>query len=530
MLSWLRKKRTVAKRNDPAVYDFLRGLEGDAQVADGCCDDRTYSTRPAYQSAGINKFNAMWQPEHRSGDAAINESWSLTTARIRDAVRNDPVCRKAWMLLKRLVIGPGLLAFADAEDAAQNEIEDFNLESDTWFERWAEEECDLTGDQSLYEMQQQSFGDIVETGNSLWLKVMLRRRNRSVQLAYQLLEWEQLCRDRDRDWDPTTGTRIYNGIEYNQAGEKIAYHVYDAHPYETGISSDRYSVTRIPASRILHNYIAPRPSATCGISWFTALVMPSRDVDWYLGNELTSAAIDALMVAIHKSKQVGNLGSLDADGKRNDPFKWGYASVVQIPTEDCVEVVDSRRPNSNAAAFIEMMNTRISQSAGLSLNRLQGDASKANLATIKATNQDDAKMVEPVQRHQARRLAARIRRAHTESAIAIGLYSTVSAEQYIRQRWRFDSLVWVTPGTGAVQDVEEAEGAIDRMRSGMSTFAEECHKRGVHWKRNIRQMDRINRYAAKHGVVLDWTKGQGGAPTNATSAVAGPAAQEAEAA
>ena len=48
------------------------------------------------------------------------------------------------------------------------------------------------------------------------------------------------------------------------------------------------------------------------------------------------------------------------------------------------------------------------------------------------------------------------------------------------------------------------------MRSGLATYQLECARRGHHWRRNIRRMQTVNKAARKAGVVLDWTKGNGG--------------------
>jgi capsid protein len=163
------------------------------------------------------------------------------------------------------------------------------------------------------------------------------------------------------------------------------------------------------------------------------------------------------------------------------------------------------------------METRLAQAVGLSKNRLEGDAAKSNLATIREMKSDDAAMMAPLQDHQGRHVAAEVRRRWTKQAVALGVISSVSADQYLRQMYRFNRLLWIGPGSGAPMSPEEVQATIDRMRSGLSTYPQECARGGNHWKRQLRTMAKVNKVAKELDVVLDWTKGQGIVPDSATS-------------
>lgn len=479
---------------------------------------QTGTLRQSYEGAQVTEQNRMFQPEHRSGDAAIWESWDLLTSRARDLVRNNPICSKVLRQLVTLVIGQGLHTYAAAEGNNDEDLTDFNEESDKWFERWAEEEADWSGEHSLWDLQRLAFQEMVEVGCSFLLRLQKRTESRIVPLSYQLLEYEQLARDVDRVLP--NGGRIVRGIEYDRVGRKVAFHFYDVHPYDTvhPVPGMPYDTTRVPASRVIHNFIPSRPSATTGVTWFAPLIQPSRDVDWYLGNELTSAAESALLTLIYKTADRNNtIGTLDDETHRHNPVTWGHATVATIGADDDIQVAESNRAGRNAKDFLELLYMQLSMGSGLSVNRLLGDPSRANFASIKAAHQDDARMIVPVQEHQIRKQALPVRREFTRQAIGMGVITSVDSTRYLRARARFDALEWGTPGTGEVDTAEDAPAAIDRMRSGLTTYPEECAKRASNWKKNIRQMARVNKYAVDQEVVLDWTKGQGGAPGQTTS-------------
>jgi lambda family phage portal protein len=483
-----------------------------------------------YKGARVTKLNDHFMPSHVSGNRAIKDSWNLLTARVRDLVRNDPTLSKCRRALNQIVIGTGLKCYSAVTDLATSENEDleqFEIESDTWFERWAEEEADAEGEHSFFEMQAQAFGDEVEVGNAIWLRVIDNRPGRTVPLSYQVLEWEQMDVTMDRDAEVSRSgkgrryNRIMNGIEFNSRGQKVAYHIYDAHPYEQSgwWTSDS---TRVPADRILHQYMPTRPSAKLGVSWFAPLTQTNKDFDSLVANELTVRAIIALMAVQVKSSEQDlddGLGDQDPDtGVRN--FKLGYPQIAHTGLTDEIEVIESKRSTADSSALQNLILNLHAMGMGISMNRLLGDPTKANLASLKAAHQDDYDMAAPIQNNIARKVVRHARREHMRWAFANGLFRSVSAADYERRPWQFHEFCTVPSGRSDL-DKDDGEAAIDRMRSGLSDFQSESARRGYHWRRRIRRIKRVSDYADRYGVfapaILDWTKGQGASLASVTA-------------
>ena len=487
------------------------------------CGTGTDITSP-YSGARVTKLNSHWIPNHFSGNDAIGESWELLTARIRDRVRNDAVLSKCKATLSRLCVGSGIRTFSSASDLLEEnqDLVKFEIESDTWFDRWALEEADATAEHSLWDMQRIAFEDEVESGNSLWLEVLLNDPGRTLPLAYQLLEYEQIDRSKDRDPSVSRSgkgrkyNRISGGIEYDARGRKVAYHIFDAHPYDSSTGWSSRS-RRIPANRVVHQYYPHRPSATIGVSWFAPNLQTNQDLDRYVANELTTRALTALMGVAIKTNDNANFGLDAEDPDTGVPaFKLGYPFIGTLAKDDEVEVVETKRDNNEGTSLINLLLNLQAMGCRISLNRLMGDPSQANLASIKAAHQDDDAMIAPVRDNLSRRCVLPIRKRHNEMAFANGLYSTFSARDFARQQWRFSGFD-VIAGSSAAMDTDATEASMNRMRSGLSTYPEETAKLGNHWRRNLRRMKVVNDVAEDMGVVLDWTKGQGMVPDSATS-------------
>jgi len=469
-----------------------------------------------YAGARVTKLNEHWKPQHFSGDEAIRQSWDRLTSRIRDRVRNDSLLQKAKAQLSRLVIGTGIDAYSDAAelDDQNEQLVNYEIESDTWFERWALEEADATREHSYYDLQRVAFEDEIEAGNAIWLEVFDESPGRSVPLCYQLIEFEQVDQSKDRDAgylrkNGERYNRISNGIEYDRFNRKVGFWIYDAHPYDSSMGWSKDSVF-VPIERILHQYLWTRPSGRVGISWFSAPMQNNFDLDRFVANELTTRGLMALMGVVVKSDQYPSLGLEAEDAETGlTGVKMGYPAIGQIKKDEEVDVIETGRSVGDGGSFINLLLNLQAMGCKLSMNRLLGDPSKANLASLKAAHDDDDMMVAPIIESLSNRIVRQIRKRHTEIAIARGVIRSISAREYRDRRYLYSTYEVIASNRSDL-DKDDGEASIDRMRSGLSTYQGECARRGHHWRRNIRRMAAVNRAAREAGVVLDWTKGNGG--------------------
>lgn len=476
--------------------------------------------RRPHEAASITELNRNWQPGHHSGDSVLAESWDLTTSRVRDLIRNEPTLRRARNQIARLIIGTGILTFSNVEsiDPEHNpKLEKYATESDAWFDHWAEKEADARGIMSWYEMQDQMIRDTAEAGTSLLLKCMRNEPGRSVPLCYQLIEFEQL--DRTKDRAARAGeNRISQGIEVDSLGRPVAYWIYDAHPYDFDSGGSSYKSTRIAAERVIPYYIPDRISAVCGISWFAPLVRPVKDMDWYVATELQAAAIGALLTLVYKSEDAQGLDGLDdglgdtRDDNSNPLVKLGRAITAVIGTEEEISVAESKRPNRDAGPFLEVIQKLLAMGADLSYIRLTGDLKNTSYTAARAAHLDDQAMASPLQKSFSHRVVLPVRRAHNRMAAAARLYRSVTPREFERDEHTYQLMKAQPVGREQLDPIKETTAAAERLRTFQTTLEEEIGKRGGNWKQYLRQRRRENQYAEGLGLVLDYSKGNGGNP------------------
>lgn len=461
-------------------------------------DGQPITSMESYRGAQLTKKNASWDPEHTSGDSAIGDSFDRLLRRIREMSRDDPVIKASKRAIVKGVIGTGILAFADSlKTGSISEYDDeFNDPSDAAHERWSNErECDLEGRFSYEEMQVHQWNEMMESGESLWLRVDDDRPGRSVPLAYQMLEAEQL--DESMDWDAGEQTEFdcVRGIEYDHVGRPVAYWLYDAHPYGGRLShSLEVKSTRVPANRVTHTFLPSRTSEHRGVTWFTHL-QTSKDIDWFLGSELTSRAIAALFSVVIKRENASGSGTgLGGTSSTGGTVKLGSGIVSDLGVNDSVETVESKRGGADSDPFIQLMLQLQAMSVGISKIRLTGDTGNASYTAARQAALDDQAIFMMWQTFARHNFVRPHRREHQRQAVVRGLIPGMTASKYMADQTRLEDFFVQPPGREQIDPEKETVAAAARVRFGFSTHAEECGKRGKHWRKVARQRKREEDY------------------------------------
>lgn len=504
--------RQIAPVDEAALLAFLANAgvppEGVAAPAP------SQGTIFPYDGAKLDRLWRDWNPRHRAGDETITASWDLLTARIRDLFRNEPVIKRLKRELAKHVIGTGIATFADVMDGGPGlgEPDDaFNFEADDLFEHWAEEECDVSGKMAWGQMQWAIFNEVAETGEAFLLKCSRNDAERSLPLCYQLLEAEQI------DWrknypETPTSNKIVRGIEMDEKNRPIAYWIFDVHPYDM-YSGWQWESKRYSADRVIHVFLGNRPSENRGVTWFGANIQSAKDVDWLLGNELTSSALGALLTLIVKRKSGagsglgfnGDAASSDSGNDQwgNSTVKLGRGIVADIGADDDIKIAESSRPNRDIAPFIDLLLMLHGGGCGLSKLRVTGDYKGSSYTAARAAHLDDQAFFIVLQQWFARECIRKVRREFTRQAAAYGLFRSIGARQFLKAQARYQRLSIQPPGREQLDPEKETSAAAQRIRMLLSTHQDECGLRGKNWRRVVMQRARELAFMKKYGVEAD---------------------------
>lgn len=500
----------------------------------------------AYRLARRDRPREHYQPHGYSGDTAIIGSHDLMHRRTRDLARNNPQAKKIKTALVNLIIGTGMQTYAwpfapselfeivtELESLQGGEIGprlSYSLESDDLFEEWSsdEKQFDAEGRLSWPEMQRMLLGEAAEVGDGLLIRCF-RKDFSLVPLCYQIIEREQL--DQSQDRSASSGkNKIVGGVEFDSENRTVAYHIFLDHPHEFfwGGQSTMLGIgaplslgsrrARIEAERVIDLAIYHRPSASLGVSWFDACGQSIWDRDSFMESEIRTAALDAAFAVVAKLKDADKYNGVgfsdgldDNDEFGNREFKIGHSPLASvIGTDESIEMVHATRPNKDAGPFLKLLDRDTAGAAGVSYYTATGDYESTNYTSVKGAKQDEDLGIRPLQNWFARRVALRVRREFNMIAAASGLITSLSPSEFrknMRTYQRFDA---VGNGRDLIDPFKEGEARTTKLRTGLSTFKEECAKAGKHWIRELMQLAVEKKVAELFGVKLDFSKSGAG--------------------
>jgi capsid protein len=190
--------------------------------------------------------------------------------------------------------------------------------------------------------------------------------------------------------------------------------------------------------------------------------------------------------------------------------------AAQIGIDEDIKILESTRPNANADSFLSILDHDAAGAVGLSYYRLTGRYESTSYTAVRGAHLDDDAHFRPLQNWFGRGICVPMRREFQALAVASGLFNTVSPVEYRRNQRKYRRFDAIGPGREMLDPEKETEAAISKLRSGLTTLKIECARRGLHWLRVLRQVKMENRIAELYGIVLDFSKGQGGQVNDST--------------
>lgn len=451
-----------------------------------------------YQGAESNRLNANKKPLNRSADAELLGPWGADAMRAwaRLLVRDNAY---AWGVVDTIVssvVGTGIKGQSQLETPAGEDRETVNEARDKVWDEWCRV-CDVNGQHTFYEMQALIQREIVEAGECLVrlvdVPLTYRGIRRPVPLALELIEADRLAADRDtytvaRD----NQTRIVRGVEVDDLGKPIAYHVYRSHPNDP-FAFNR-DIERIPAADILHLFKRDRIGQTRGISWFAPVCSWLKDLATYVDNELQASAVaSCFTVAVKSSRGVTGLGNpsvdgestTDAGGNSYDYLQPGM--VMHLLDGESIESANPGRPNSAAEPWINLMLRGIAVGTGLSYEIVARDYSKTTYSASRTSQLEDRRRFRRWQRYLIDHLCEPIHDRFSEAAASAGRSEFATMTEILEDREKVTAFTWTPQEWEWVDPQNEQSASEASIKANQSTYQEELGSRGRNWRNTFYQ-------------------------------------------
>ncbi len=468
----------------------------------------------AYDAAKTGRRTDGWTTPGSSANAELGPAAARIRNRARDLVRNNPFAAIAVRKLAAKTIGTGIVPRlrAGADDRSARRFA---------ADEWAAfvDNADPEGRTSFYGLLHLAARAWFESGEVL-LRLIPRPAawKLRVPLQIQVLEGDFL--DGSKTEVLASGGAIIQGIEYDAAGRRAAYWLFDEHPGDGhgGLLRSGLRSRRVPAAEILHLFEPLRPGQARGVSVFTPAAMRMRDVDDYDDAEIARKKIGACFAAFVKREGgpaqgplAGAAATTDAAGRRVETLAPALIQYLGLG-----ESVDFATPPA-ADGYVEFMRTQlhaIAAGVGVTYEMLTGDLSQVNYSSLRAGMVDFWDLVDHWQWNVV------IPQACQPVWTRVGQLAAALGRRDPASPW---SAVWTPPRRRWVDPVKEVGATRDAVRAGLMTQREAIAEQGWDPDEQLDEIAATNARLDALGVVLDSDPrrmGRGGA------AAAAPAAED----
>ena len=327
----------------------------------------------------------------RSSRSDIDPHNQTLRERARSLYMSAPLATSAIKCLRTSVVGPGLHLHAKVDQKTlgwTNEaVEALNREIEAEFELWAADKrsVDVCGLNDFYSLQQLALlswklsGDafiLIEQGNTdrlhpYGLRLRLIEADRVSTPGTNVTFFSTEGKNRD------TGNTIYDGVEIDQRGTILAYHIRNTYPGELETRKTEWlrveavgKLTGLP--NILHLMESERADQYRGVTCLAPVLESVLQIGRYLSSEEAAALIESFFTAYVTMKNTdgqpstarptryGDDGESDSEDER-DPadYEMGAGEVRFLEPGEDITTVTPQRPNTQFDAFITSVATQV---------------------------------------------------------------------------------------------------------------------------------------------------------------------------
>ena len=491
------------------------------RVKAGDTTGATASVSQSYASARPSQALSGWHPSLLSADASWLDARDTSVARIRDLERNEGwvssgIDKQVDMLVGgtfRLNAKPDALALGIDEDAArelgrQIQAEWRGYAEDPTFRCDAERQLPFAGIMGLIARE------FVTTGESLCVLRWKERSGWPFATAMQVI-------DPDRLSNPHNGLdtdRLCGGVERDEDGEPVAYHIRRAHPGDVFMRGARSTTwERIPRwddlgfaqrPKVLHVYDKKRPGQTRGVSRLVSTLVKLKMLSRYSEAEVKTAAINATIVgAIYT--QMGSDCAAERLGEESAVADWDlfnaqradfYQQSARVMDEnrfitlfptDRLDLNTQPRQTAGYPAFQTAFLQAFAAALGVSYEQLSMDWSQVNYSSARAALNEVWRGVARLRAILTWSAANLIYYAFLEEALDSG---RIAVPQGARDFYEAPAAwlrgEWIGPARGYIDPVKEAQAAVLRMGAQISTLERESAEQGSDYETILAQLAR----------------------------------------
>jgi lambda family phage portal protein len=478
-----------------------------------------------------------WAPAMLSPDQAINGVKPEADARGRDMIMNDGYSAGAVALHRDSIVGAQYRLNAKPDwrvlGATAEWAEEFAMIAEARFNLAAEaEECffDASGQLTLTGMVRLVIGAFVYTGEVLatceWIK-----DGRPFNTAIQLVSPDRLSNP-----DGIADDRfLRRGIKKNARGKPIGYYIRQGYPTEWyDNNSDKWSY--IPVAKpwgrrqVIHILEPQQIDQSRGVAEMVSALKHARMTKKFSEITLQNAVVNASYAAAIES-ELPSAEVITAMGGGEEGYEKAVANYMTmlgdyLSAAENVHIDGAKIPHFFPGTKLQMkpMGTpggvgsdfeasllrKVAASLGVSYEELSRDFSKASYSAARASMATTGRAMAARKKMVADRFAQNVYALWVEEELGAGnlpLPPGRNRTDFYRlgglSKAAYTRATFVGSGRGQIEELKETQAAMLRIKSGLSTYEEECAKLGKDWREVFDQLAREQKVITALGLPIN---------------------------
>lgn len=388
-----------------------------------------------------------------------------------------------------------------SEEEARTLEEDIERE----FSHWANStNCDIERLDNFYQLQQLALLNALLSGDCFALMSSTKRTGCIYDLRISLIEADRVSTPDNEKINPL----FCEGVEKNEDGEVIAYHISEFHPLSF---ADRKPRKWIPVQaygektgrrNVLHIMNRERIGQVRGVPFLSPIIDTIKQLGRYTEAEVIAAVVNGLFtVFIEKENADANgipFGSgipeeFEVDTDDENSIELAAGAVIDLNEGEKANAVTPGRPNANFDGFVMSVTKQIGAALEIPYELLIMAFSN-NYSASRAAILEFFKVIKMYREWFIADFCQPVYEEWLCEAVAKGRINAPGffADPIIKDA--YCSAEWNGPSSGQLDPKKEVEAAELRVQSGFSTRQRETTElTGTDFYRNIKQRRREER-------------------------------------
>lgn len=280
-----------------------------------------------------------------------------------------------------------------------------------------------------------------------------------------------------------------DGIEYDENGSPVRYHVLRHHPGESfSTEAKQYAATDV-----IHLYRIDRPGQRRGISRLQPSLNLFAKLRRYINASLGAAEIAAMWAAILYTDAPD---VTTANANPFEPIDLEYNTMLTVPAGWKMSQLRAEQPTTTLPDFKAEIVAEAARPLNMPYNIAACNSSNYNYSSGQLDHRTFFGAVDIERGDMVRKAMTRILFAFLDEAVLV--------EDLVPQVFRsnaFPAVEWLWGGgSSSVDPAKEATAKEIELRLGLTTLAIECGKRRTDWQSNLIQLAREQEARASLGL------------------------------